>query len=76
MTGTGGGHSCPTKWKCDGEILGVDMNTRQIATSDGDFYHLPDLKKKEARRKRYQRKMARQEKGSKRRKDTKKKLAR
>ncbi len=58
----------------DGEVLGVDMNVRQIATSDGDFYHLPDLKKKEARRKRYQRKMARQVKGSNRRKDTKKKL--
>ncbi len=58
----------------DGEVLGVDMNARQIATSDGDFYHLPDLKKKEARRKRYQRKMARQVKGSNRRKDTKKKL--
>ena len=58
----------------DGEVLGVDMNVRQISTSDGDFYHLPDLKKKEARRKRYQRKMARQVKGSNRRKDTKKKL--
>ena len=59
----------------DGEILGVDMNVRQIATSDGHFYFLPDLKKKEARRKRYQRRMARQVKGSNRRKDTKKKLA-
>lgn len=60
----------------DGEVLGVDMNTRQVATSDGHFYFLPDLKKKEARRKRYQRRMARQVKGSNRRKDTKKKLAR
>ncbi|MXZ48766.1 MAG: transposase [Candidatus Dadabacteria bacterium] len=59
----------------DGEVLGVDMNVRQIATSDGDFYFLPDLKKKEARRKRYQRRMARQLKGSGRRRDTKKKLA-
>jgi len=59
----------------DGEILGVDMNTRQVATSDGHFYFLPDLKKKEARRKRYQRRMARQVKGSNRRKDTKRKLA-
>ena len=59
----------------DGEVLGVDMNARQIATSDGHFYFLPDLKKKEARRKRYQRRMARQVKGSNRRKDTKKKLA-
>ena len=60
----------------DGKVLGVDMNVRQIATSDGHFYFLPDLKKKEARRKRYQRKMERQVKGSNRRKDTKRKLAR
>ena len=58
----------------DGKVLGVDMNARQIATSDGDFYFLPDLEKKEKRRKWYQRKMARQVKGSNRRKDTKKKL--
>lgn len=59
----------------DGKFLGVDMNVRQVATSDGCFYFLPDLKKKEARRKRYQRRMARQVKGSNRRKHTKKKLA-
>ena len=59
----------------DGEILGVDMNARQVATSDGNFYFLPGLKKKEARRKWYQRRIARQIKGSNRRKDTKKKLA-
>ena len=59
----------------DGEVLGVDMNVRQVATSDGHFYLLLDLKRKEARRKRYQRRMARQVKGSNRRKDTKKKLA-
>ena len=59
----------------DGEFLGVDMNVRQVATSDGHFYFLPDLEKKERRRKRYQRRMARQIKGSNRRKDTKKKLA-
>ncbi len=58
-----------------GEVLGVDMNARQVATSDGDFYYLPDLEKKEKRRKWYQRKMARQVKGSSRRKDTKRKLA-
>ena len=57
-----------------GEVLGIDMNARQVATSDGHFYFLPDLEKKERRRKRYQRKMARQVKGSNRRKDTKKKL--
>ncbi|MDE0477178.1 MAG: transposase [Candidatus Dadabacteria bacterium] len=58
----------------DGEVLGVDMNARQVATSDGHFYFLPDLKKKEAKQKRYQRRMARQVKGSNRQKDTKKKL--
>ena len=59
----------------NGEVLGVDMNVRQVATSDGNFYFLPDLKKKEARRKRYQRRMSRQIKESNRQKDTKKKLA-
>ena len=59
----------------DGEVLGVDMNVHQVATSDGHFYFLPDLEKKERRRKHYQRKMVRQVKGSNRRKDTKKKLA-
>ena len=59
----------------DKEVLGVDMNIRQVATSDGDFYFLPDLEKKEKRRKWYQRKMARHVKGSNRRKDTKRKLA-
>ena len=59
----------------DRKVLGVDMNIRQIATSDGYFYFLPDLRKKEARRKRYQRRMARQVKGSNRRKDTRRKLA-
>ncbi len=59
----------------NGEIIGVDMNVRQVTTSDGHFYFLPDLKKKEKRRKWYQRKMARQVKGANRRKDTKKKLA-
>ena len=59
----------------DGGFLGVDMNVRQAATSDGHFYFLPDLKKKEAKRKRYQRRMARQIKGSNRRKDTKKKFS-
>ena len=59
----------------DGKVLGVDMNVGQVATSDGHFYFLPDLKKKEERRKKYQRRMARQVKGSNRRNDTRKKLA-
>lgn len=60
----------------DSEVLGVDMNIGQIATSDGRFYFLPDLEKKERRRRKYQRRMARQVKGSNRRKDTGKKIAR
>lgn len=59
----------------DAKVLGVDMNVRQIVTSDGHFYSLPDLEKKEKRKKWYQRKMARQVKGSNRKKDTKRKLA-
>ena len=59
----------------NGEIIGVDMNVCQVATSDGHFYFLPDLEKKEKRRKWYQRKMARQVKGSNRRKDARRKLA-
>ena len=58
----------------DGEVLGVDMNVCQIADSDGQFYFLPNMGKKEARRKWYQRKMACQIKGSNRRKDTRRKL--
>ena len=60
----------------DGDVLGVDMNIRQVATSDGHFYFLPDLDKKERRRRKYQRRMARQVKGSNRQKDTAKKIAR
>ena len=59
----------------NGEVLGIDMNVRQVATSEGYFYFLPDLKKKEARRKKYQKRMARQIKGSNRRKKTRKRLA-
>ena len=59
----------------NGKVIGVDMNVRQVATSDGHFYFLPDLEKKERRRKKYQRKIARQIKGSNRRDKTRKKLA-
>ncbi len=57
---------------------GVDRNVRQIAVVDTDnnsnLYHMPDMAKKEARRKRYQRKLARQVKGSRRRYRTRLKL--
>ena len=55
----------------DGTVMGVDRNVSQIATSDGRIIRLPDTKRLEARRKRYQRRMARQQKGSNRRNRTK-----
>ena len=48
--------------------VGLDRNVGQIALSDGTMYHLPNLKRREARRRRYQRIVARREKGSNRRK--------
>ena len=40
--------------------VGVDMNARQIATSEPAKYHMPDIARLEARHRRYQRRMARQ----------------
>ena len=54
--------------------VGVDRNCGQIALSDGTIHHGPDLKKKVARRKRYQRKYARGQQGSNRRKVVKYKM--
>lgn len=51
----------------NGLAVGVDMNCGQVATSTGHFLHQPNTRKLEARRKRYQRQMARRKKGSKRR---------
>ena len=51
----------------NGHAIGVDMNVRQIATSDGTIHRLPDMARLEARRKRYQRMVARRQKGSNRR---------
>ncbi len=57
---------------------GVDRNVGQVAVVDSNgseaIHRMPDLARKEARRKRYQRKLARQVKGSKRRYRTKLKL--
>ena len=52
----------------DGLAIGVDRNIRQLATSTGDIIPLPDTSRLEARRKRYQRTVARRTKGSNRRK--------
>ena len=54
--------------------VGLDRNCGQVALSDGTIHHVPDLKKKVAKRKRYQRKYARGEKGSNRRKVVKYKM--
>ena len=51
----------------NGKSIGVDMNVGQVALSTGDILHLPDTSRLEARRKRYQRMMARRRKGSNRR---------
>ena len=52
----------------DGLAIGVDRNVRQLATSTGDIIPLPNTSRLEARRKRYQRMVARRTKGSNRRK--------
>ena len=52
----------------NGLAVGVDRNVRQVAVSTGDIIRLPEkLKMLEARRRRYQRMMARRQKGSNRR---------
>ena len=51
----------------NGLAVGMDMNVRQVAASTGDIIHMPDLKRLDARKRRYQRMMARRAKGSQRR---------
>ena len=60
----------------NGTVTGLDMNTGQVATSDGEIIHAPDMGRLEARHKRLQRKMSRQRKGSKRRERTRRRHAR
>jgi transposase len=60
----------------DGSSIGVDRNVGQCALSTGEIIRLPDLSRLEARRRRYQRRMARQARGSHRRGRTRAKLAR
>ena len=58
----------------NGVTAGVDRNVRQVAVVDSNgnetIHYLPELAKKEARLKRYQRRMQRQVKGSRRRHKT------
>ncbi len=61
----------------DGRAVGVDMNVGQVACSDGEIMRMDGARmgRLEARRRRYQRRMARQVKGSNRRNVTKRRLA-
>lgn len=58
------------------ECVGIDRNVGQVALSDGRIIRQPNLERLEARKRRYQRRMAKQVKGSNRRGVTKLKLAR
>ena len=57
-----------------GTSVGVDMNCGQVADSTGLIHRGPDVKRLQARRRRYQRRMARQRKGSNRRAVTRMRL--
>ncbi len=61
----------------NGKAIGVDMNVGQAATSDGDIIRLDTdrIARLEARKRRYQRRLARQVKGSNRRHLTKQRLS-
>lgn len=48
----------------NGEAIGIDMNVGRFATSEGEIKRLPDFGKLEAKRRRYQHRMARQRQGS------------
>ncbi len=43
----------------DGTAIGIDMNAGQVAASDGRLFHAPDMRRLEARKRRYQRMVAR-----------------
>ena len=46
------------------KAVGIDRNVGQIARSDGIVHYTPDLEKLEARKRRYQRMMARRQRGN------------
>ena len=60
----------------NGLALGVDMNCRQVAASTGDLLRMPDMARLQARKRRYQRMVARRRKGSNRRNRARHRLAR
>ncbi|MXX23095.1 MAG: transposase [Rhodospirillales bacterium] len=62
----------------DGTVTGVDMNVGQVAVSDScstHIVHAPDSRRLEARKRRYQRRLARQRRGSRRRERTQRRIA-
>lgn len=46
------------------KVVGIDLNVGQLASSDNKFYYQPEVLLHEARRRRYQRKMSRQDCGN------------
>ena len=60
----------------DGSLIGVDMNAGQVAASDGIIHRAPDMRRLEARKRRYQRMIARRKRGSRRRERARQRLAR
>ena len=60
----------------NGLVLCVDMNCGQVAASTGDLLRLPDMARLQARKRRYQRMVARRRKGSNRRNRARHRLAR
>ena len=60
----------------NGLSLGVDMNCGQVAASTGDLLRMPDMARLQARKRRYQRMVARRRKGSNRRNLARHRLAR
>ena len=60
----------------NGLALGVDMNCGQVAVSTGDLLQMPDMARLQARKRRYQRRVARRRKGSNRRNVARHRLAR
>ena len=60
----------------NGLALGVDMNCGQVVASTGDVLRMPDMARLQARKRRYQRMVARRRKGSKRRNLARHRLAR
>ena len=60
----------------NGLALGVDMNCGQVAASTGDLLRMPDMARLQARKRRYQRMVARRSKGSNRRNLARHRLAR